>query len=59
MDDVLVNFDPERKQGAAEAVAELASSRQVVFFTCHPETIRLFETAAPGHTRLDLGRCVS
>ena len=59
MDDVLVNFDPGRKQGAAEAVAELAVSRQVVFFTCHPETVALFDSVAPGHTRLELGRCGS
>jgi uncharacterized protein YhaN len=57
MDDVLVNFDPERKRGAAEAVAELAAGRQVVFFTCHPETVRLFSEVAPDHVRIDLGRC--
>jgi len=57
MDDVLVNFDPERKRGAAEAVAELARGRQVVFFTCHPETARLFSEVAPEHTRIELGRC--
>lgn len=57
MDDVLVNFDPERRQGAAEAVVELAEARQVVFFTCHPETAELFGSIAPSHTRLELGRC--
>ena len=55
IDDVLVNFDPARKRGAAEAVAEMAASgRQVVFFTCHPETADLFAEVDPGHTRLDL-----
>lgn len=58
MDDVLVNFDPERRRGAAEAVAELATARQVVFFTCHPETAALFAEVAPDHVRLDLGACV-
>jgi uncharacterized protein YhaN len=57
MDDVLVNFDPERRRGAAAAIAELASVRQVVFFTCHPETVDLFEAVAPGHVRLELDRC--
>ncbi len=57
MDDVLVNFDPERRRGAASAVAELAASRQVVFFTCHPETAALFSEVMPGHTHIDLARC--
>ena len=56
MDDVLVNFDPARKRGAVKAVAESAAARQVVFFTCHPDTAALFEEAAPGHTRLELPR---
>jgi uncharacterized protein YhaN len=56
MDDVLVNFDPERRRGAAEAIASLASERQIVFFTCHPETADLFAEVAPGHTRLDIPR---
>lgn len=56
MDDVLVNFDPGRRRGAAEAIAELASGRQVVFFTCHPETADLLSEVAPDAVRLDLSR---
>ncbi|MDY0087059.1 MAG: AAA family ATPase [Coriobacteriia bacterium] len=55
MDDVFANFDPARKAGAADAVAELAKARQVVVFTCHPETAALFEAAEPGLTSLILG----
>ncbi len=57
MDDVLVNFDPGRKRGAAEAIRHLATHRQVVLFTCHPETAALMELVAPDHTRLTLDRC--
>lgn len=57
MDDVLVNFDPERKRGAAQAISHLATHRQVVMFTCHPETADLMDRVAPGHTRLTLDRC--
>jgi len=57
MDDVLVNFDPERKRGAAQAIGHLATHRQVVLFTCHPETAALMEDLVPGHTRLTLDRC--
>ena len=54
MDDILVNFDPERRRDAAAAIAELASQRQVVVFTCHPETAGLFAEAAPNRTILQL-----
>ena len=57
MDDVFANFDPERKAGAAHAVADLAKTRQIVVFTCHPETVAVFEEAAPGLATLTLDRC--
>ncbi|MHB1017315.1 MAG: AAA family ATPase [Coriobacteriia bacterium] len=56
MDDVLVNFDPERREGAAEAIAQLARERQIVFFTCHPETAAVFSRVAGDHTLLEIGR---
>lgn len=56
MDDVLVNFDPERRTGAVEAIAQLAEERQVVFFTCHPETAQVFRDVADGCTLLEIGR---
>jgi uncharacterized protein YhaN len=58
MDDVFAHFDPSRMRGAAEAVAELAAERQVVFFTCHPAIADLFAEVAPDHTRLELPRLV-
>lgn len=56
MDDVLVNFDPVRREGAARAIAEIADTRQILFFTCHPETADLLAEAAPSHTRIELSR---
>ncbi len=47
MDDVLVNFDPDRARGAAKGIARLADSHQVLLFTCHPETVALLEEVAP------------
>ncbi|MDO4442487.1 MAG: AAA family ATPase [Slackia sp.] len=38
-DDILVNFDDERREGAAKALVELSRSRQVVLFTCHKEIL--------------------
>lgn len=58
MDDVLVNFDPERAHAAAGAILELSRQQQVLFFTCHPETVDLFRELDPGIRtyRLDAGR---
>lgn len=49
MDDILVNFDPERQAAAAAAIAKFAEGTQVLYFTCHPDVSGLFsETAADG-----------
>nr|HID60018.1 hypothetical protein [Desulfobacterales bacterium] len=50
MDDILVNFDPDRALSAARAILELSRLHQVIFFTCHPETVALFrkhDTSVP------------
>jgi uncharacterized protein YhaN len=57
MDDVVVNFDPERRAGAVTAVAELAAMRQVLFFTCHPETAQVLAESVPGARLVSLDRC--
>ncbi len=41
MDDVLVNFDPERAALAAQVVLEATAGNQILLFTCHPETVEL------------------
>ena len=46
VDEVLVNFDPERALRAASAFVRLAKDNQVLVFTCHPNTVELFEQAA-------------
>ncbi|MDO9407908.1 ATP-binding protein, partial [Patulibacter sp.] len=48
MDDVLVNFSPDRSRAVAEVVAEVAREHQVLFFTCHPATRDLLVDAAGG-----------
>jgi len=40
MDDVLVNFDDERSDAALEMLIELAQDIQVIFLTCHHDTIQ-------------------
>ena len=46
VDEVLVNFDPERALRAASAFVRLAEDNQVLVFTCHPRTVDLFKEAA-------------
>jgi len=54
MDDVLVNFDDERRAATAAVIADFATRRQVVFFTCHEETADSFAAAAADHTAVRL-----
>jgi hypothetical protein len=41
-DDILVNFDDERRKGAARAFNLLAQRRQVIMMTCHTEVVEAF-----------------
>ncbi len=43
MDDILVNFDPRRARAAVSTILELAEKNQILFFTCHPETVSLIK----------------
>ena len=56
MDDVLVNFDPERARAIAGELALVSAGRQILVFTCHPETARLFVEAAPEANVVQLSR---
>ena len=55
MDDVLVNFDDERRWAAARVIAEFAARRQVVYFTCHPATAETFREASEELTVVEMG----
>ena len=53
MDEVLVNFDPERAERTARAFAELADGKegpahQLLYFTCQPHMVDVLRAAAPG-----------
>ncbi len=43
VDEVLVNFDPGRARRMAEVLHEFSVNRQLLLFSCHPETQVLFE----------------
>lgn len=42
-DDILVNFDDDRRESAARALISLARRRQVILFTCHSEVVALMQ----------------
>ena len=45
VDEILVNFDPDRALRAAMAFTELSRTNQVLVFTCHPTVVELFRNA--------------
>ncbi|HET8776427.1 MAG TPA: AAA family ATPase [Candidatus Limnocylindria bacterium] len=53
MDDILVNFDPDRADRAADALHALAERHQVLFFTCHPRTAELLDPSGASTVSLD------
>jgi len=53
-DDILVNFDADRRRGAARVLAEFARQRQIIVFTCHRETVATLRDADPAATFIDL-----
>jgi len=53
-DDVLVNFDPERCNSTCEAIKDLASTNQIFYFTCHPETVQMLSERFPECRVVDL-----
>ena len=48
LDDILVNFDPERAKAACKVIMDLSERFQVIFLTCHPETEAMFKSVTPG-----------
>lgn len=46
MDDILVNFDPERARAMAGVLAAFSGRNQLLFFTCHPDQAEMLVSAA-------------
>ncbi len=54
MDDILVNFDPERAKNTAKALLQLsqgAQKHQILFFTCHPHVADMLQEINPESQR--------
>lgn len=53
LDEALVHWDPQRRAALYPVLAEMASRRQVILFSCHPEFAREAQVAMDA-TRIDL-----
>ncbi|MDO9540464.1 MAG: hypothetical protein Q7J09_10765, partial [Methanocalculus sp.] len=54
-DDIMVNFDSERRRQACRAIGDLGDTCQVLYFTCHPETADELIDLVPGAVRIEIG----
>lgn len=54
LDDVLVNFDPDRAAAAAIALSDLGDLCQVLVFTCHPQMAEAFISTGKVSARFEL-----
>ncbi len=52
MDDVFVNFDPERAERVAEVLLDTAKESQIILLTCRPETVEAVRAAAEDQVRV-------
>ena len=58
MDDTLTHLDDHRRNGIAAAIAGLAQTQQVLYFTCHQEHVDALVAADPGATVIAIDRFV-
>lgn len=54
-DDILVNFDLDPLKNACRAIADLAETCQILYFTCHPQTVDDLAEARPDAVVMDIG----
>lgn len=60
LDEVFVNWDPDRREAAFDLLREMAEERQLFFFTCHPHFAReAAERLDARHLNLSSGRGVT
>ncbi|MEA2034536.1 MAG: hypothetical protein U9N40_03475, partial [Euryarchaeota archaeon] len=57
-DDILVNFDPVRKENSCRAITRLAETNQVLYFTCHPDTVEMLERCCGDVRVIDLSQAI-
>jgi len=53
VDEVLVNFDPHRARQTADILREFGKDRQILIFTCHPDTKDYFDNSVINLTQIN------
>ncbi len=56
VDDILVNFDPQRAKTTIRLLNEVSKENQIIMFTCHPNTVELCKKEIKdfkGHVNID------
>lgn len=56
VDEVLVNFDPERAVRSCSAFAQLADTNQIIVFTCHPDMVDAFKSVSSDVQVIPIGK---
>lgn len=59
MDDIFVNFDPERARQAVTLLDAMVQDHQVVLLTCHPSTVELLQSCNGGAHLIELDRAAA
>ena len=59
MDDIFVNFDPERARQAVTLLDAMVEDHQVVLLTCHPSTVELLQSCNGGVHLIELDRAAA
>lgn len=52
LDEILVNWDPYRRDRGLDLIEAMARERQVFLFTCHPKMVELMVARGASHWRL-------
>ena len=59
LDEILVNFDPDRMGAVAAELARFAEAHQVLLFTCHPEIAERVQANAPAAASIPMAELAS
>lgn len=53
LDEILVNWDPVRRDRGLDLIEAMARERQIFLFTCHPKMVEFMVARGASHWRLD------
>ncbi len=57
VDDIFVNFDPNRAKAAIKVFGEISVTHQILVFTCHPHVSKWFQETLDGVSVRSIPKC--